>query len=152
MRLFRKDKIKKPFFDGQTKLTELPLVLIKKTKSKHLIEFSKEIEEKRKENGRYLIKKFELKYPYFMTGLLIKNKKYFLYCNRGIGFTSQKKDKEVYRTNNKAMAIRIAESYAIHCFTTTDCIVAIVDTHNNGEHTYFQTKSQERLKKDIYFT
>lgn len=90
-------------------------------------------------NGRYMIKKQSLKYAGMSFNQMTFRKTYFLYTD-GISFSvNNKKHKDVFYTNNKRIAVRLAKLLV----GSYNELISIVDRENSGNETYVLSRQQQ---------
>jgi hypothetical protein len=97
-------------------------------------------------DGRYMIKKQSLKHKPMSWNYTAFRKTYFLFKD-GISFSvNNRKDPDIFYTNNKRIAVRVAK------LLTGDYmeLVSIVDRKDSGKETYVLNKQQQRSSYKIY--
>jgi len=101
----------------------------------------------RPDNGRYMIKKQSLKYCMgFGWNKIAYRKTYFVCAIAGISFTLNKKDCDIFYTNNWSVACKVAKMLSTDA---TNELVSIVDRKQNGKETYVLNKTLKRATYNI---
>jgi len=95
------------------------------------------IKDRKKENGTYIIKKLSLGYRNLTWNRFAGSKSYFCYADAGICYSLTKKDKNIFKLNNKVVAIKLLK---ILLQNSPEYLYVLVN-RKNGNETYFVSNS-----------
>ena len=106
------------------------------------------IKTKKRENGKFMIKKQSLKFIHMSWDYKAYRKTYFCYADAGIAFTLNRKDDGIFYCDKYLIIVRLAKYLSANASSTE--LVSIVNRHNGKEH-YILNKTQTRWERTKIF-